>query len=204
MPSVLGNEKPIFTYWNLPARGRGEVNRLFFAEAGIEFEDVRVDFPDWPAKKADLVKSGKNHYGALPLLQIGDVILTQHIPILRYVSKKLGKYGGSNDEEAYKLDQFSDVAIDWRFSFAKEKETHPQAIPRFYNTFENLLAGPFVLGEEFSYADAILYQALQDDGSLGNEERLAAYPRLQKFIAALEARPRIAAYLSQRKELYGV
>ncbi|KAJ3011026.1 UNVERIFIED_CONTAM: hypothetical protein HDU68_001862, partial [Siphonaria sp. JEL0065] len=204
MPSVLGNEKPIFTYWNRAGGGRGEVNRLFFAEAGIEFEDVRIDFEDWPAKKAELIKSGVNHFGAIPTLQIGDLVLTQSIPILRFVAKKIGKYGGSNDLEAYKLDQFSDVAIDWRFSFAKQRDIHPVAIPRFYNTFENLLVGPFILGEEFSYADAILYQALHDDGSLGNESRLAEYPKLQKFVAAFEARPRIAEYLANRKSQYGV
>ncbi|KAI9340211.1 glutathione S-transferase [Obelidium mucronatum] len=201
MPSVLGNEKPVLTWWDIPGGGRGEAIRLLFADAEIDYVDNRFNKAesDWDTKKAELIKSGTNYYGALPLLEIDGTVLTQHVPILRYIAKKIGKYGGSTDEEAYKLDQFSDVITDWRFSF----RSNPETIPRFYNTFENLLKGPFVLGEDFSYADALLYQALFDGKSLGNEEQLAPYPRLRKFVDAFEARPKIAKYLVQRKEKFG-
>jgi len=36
-------------YFN--ARGLGEMSRLLFAEAGVEFEDCRIERTDWPDKK---------------------------------------------------------------------------------------------------------------------------------------------------------
>ena len=37
------------TYFN--GRGRGELSRLVFVAAGRKFEDVRIDFSDWPKLK---------------------------------------------------------------------------------------------------------------------------------------------------------
>ena len=36
-------------YFN--ARGRAEIARLMFAEAGVEYEDYRFEFSQWPAEK---------------------------------------------------------------------------------------------------------------------------------------------------------
>lgn len=37
-------------YFNL--RARGEIIRLIFAAAGVEYEDYRITFKDWPSVKA--------------------------------------------------------------------------------------------------------------------------------------------------------
>lgn len=37
-------------YFNL--RGRAELARLIFAQAGVEFEDVRFERSEWPSIKA--------------------------------------------------------------------------------------------------------------------------------------------------------
>ena len=37
------------TYFN--GRGRGEAARLILAQAGVHYEDVRIEFADWPALK---------------------------------------------------------------------------------------------------------------------------------------------------------
>ena len=36
-------------YFN--GRGRGEPARLILAQAGVEYEDERIEFEDWPALK---------------------------------------------------------------------------------------------------------------------------------------------------------
>ena len=36
-------------YFNV--RGRAEILRLLFAEAGVEYEDTRIEFDKWPAMK---------------------------------------------------------------------------------------------------------------------------------------------------------
>ena len=43
------------TYFNL--RARGELTRLIFAAAGIEYTDNRLEFDQWPAHKAGIYKS---------------------------------------------------------------------------------------------------------------------------------------------------
>ena len=37
------------TYFDL--KGRGELCRLLFAAAGVEYEDKRIEQPNWPALK---------------------------------------------------------------------------------------------------------------------------------------------------------
>ena len=37
-------------YFN--ARGRAEIPRLLFAEAGVEYEDTRIELEEWPAMKS--------------------------------------------------------------------------------------------------------------------------------------------------------
>jgi len=37
------------TYFN--GRGRAELSRLIFAQAGVQYEDVRVEHSDWPQLK---------------------------------------------------------------------------------------------------------------------------------------------------------
>lgn len=37
------------TYFNL--RGRGELIRLILAQAGVEYEDIRIEKDKWPAMK---------------------------------------------------------------------------------------------------------------------------------------------------------
>lgn len=41
-----------FTYFNIKARG--ELPRLVMAAAGQEWEDVRIEFSDWPALKPSM------------------------------------------------------------------------------------------------------------------------------------------------------
>ena len=42
-----------YKHYYFTLRARGEVSRLAFAAANIEFEDIRLDFDaDWPKEKA--------------------------------------------------------------------------------------------------------------------------------------------------------
>ena len=41
-----------YKLYYFPGRGRGEISRLSFAAANIEFEDVRLDSEAWAKEKA--------------------------------------------------------------------------------------------------------------------------------------------------------
>ena len=58
-------------------------------------------------------------------------------------------------------------------------------------------AGPFALGQVFTYADIVLYQIAHDEGLVGEGgEGLQQYPRLRQLVNAVEERPNIKAFLA--------
>jgi glutathione S-transferase len=61
--------------------GRGEPARLALSIAGIAFEDDRVKFADWPARKPS------TPFGHLPVLEVDGQTLSQSNTINRYVGK---------------------------------------------------------------------------------------------------------------------
>ena len=52
-------------YFNL--YGRGEDIRILLHKAGAEYEDVRVEFPEWPDMKKN--ETDKFKYGTMPVLE---------------------------------------------------------------------------------------------------------------------------------------
>jgi glutathione S-transferase len=73
------------TYFNF--EGVAEKVRLAMKIGGLAFEDVRIDFPSWPALKP------KTPYGQVPLLEIDDgPPITQSFAMLRYVGRLTGLY----------------------------------------------------------------------------------------------------------------
>jgi prostaglandin-H2 D-isomerase / glutathione transferase len=92
------------TYFNM--EGRGEWIRLALILAKTDFEDVRVDFPDWPALKPTLPG------GMLPVVQIDNgPVLTQAAVILRLIANK---YCNSlyPAEDAYAIDEAMGIVDD--------------------------------------------------------------------------------------------
>jgi len=82
-----------------------------------------------------------------------------------------------------------------------------ERLPLFLGYFESLLerrSGPFVFGRKVSYVDLSLFQVVFGLGyafprAMGRVGR--RIPRLRKLSDAVEARPRIAAYLASDRRL---
>src|SRR5271156_3493024 len=85
---------PTIHYLDFLSRGRGQVVRLFFEDAGIAYSDVRYSSAEWPAaKKSVFIEGGLNPTGNLPVIELGGEggeVLTQSYPTLRYLAGMLG------------------------------------------------------------------------------------------------------------------
>ncbi|KAL7791502.1 glutathione S-transferase [Trichoderma ceciliae] len=198
---------PTLHYLDIGRLGRGEVVRLFMRDAGIEFNDIRHAYDDtWPATKEKLKKEGITQTGQLPTLLINDIILTQHIPILRYLSRDIGRYEGETNHEKFQIDAVSDLYIDWRVRWVEglsgvTDDYKNNFVPQYYSVISKHYSenkGPYLLGDKISYADFAVYQ------SIDNDERIGALPSelpeaVQKLREAIEARPNIAAYIEESR-----
>lgn len=84
-------------------------------DAGLEHEYIRVSRSGegYEEKRAQLVKEGL-FSPTLPYIEVGGKRFGKTVPIMRYISVKLGnKYHGSTDEENQLLDALSDLTNDW-------------------------------------------------------------------------------------------
>eukprot|EP00802_Teleaulax_amphioxeia_P022288 Tamp_22720.p1 GENE.Tamp_22720~~Tamp_22720.p1 ORF type:complete len:247 (-),score=75.01 Tamp_22720:312-1052(-) len=92
------------TYFNI--EGVAEKVRLAFKIGGVEFEDVRVNFPDWAALKP------KTPFGQLPFMNIDDAEpVAQSGAMLRYAGK-LGKLYPEDMTQAIKVDEIIGLQED--------------------------------------------------------------------------------------------
>lgn len=66
-----------------------------------------------------IIKDGY-YAGSAPYIKMGNKIVGRTVPVMRYISAKLGnKYHGSTDKESYLLDVVSDMTNDWFESIKK-------------------------------------------------------------------------------------
>lgn len=126
---------------------------------------------------------------------------------MRKISKELGKYIPINDpEEEYLADAYSDLYLDWRTKWVDAcifqrqdaiDKYNDQIRPFQYANWNNILGdkgGPYVLGQEITYVDFMLYSMLRDDSQLKFDAE--KYPNIAKFVKTFEARPSLVEYFS--------
>lgn len=102
---------PNIHYFDFQSRGRGQVVRLMWEDAGIAYEDTRYSFEEYPEyKRSKLSEMNPTHN--IPVIELNGRILTQSYAILRHFARQLGKYEGETEEEKYWADAMCDVVID--------------------------------------------------------------------------------------------
>jgi len=89
-------------YFN--AKGRAELIRLIFTQAGQEFVDHRCTREQWPEEKTD---ARRYPLGMAPTLEIDDAVLPESIPIARYLASEFGLAGKNSLEKAW-----CDIVVD--------------------------------------------------------------------------------------------
>ncbi|CAK8674278.1 unnamed protein product [Clavelina lepadiformis] len=190
-------------YFN--SKGRAEVVRLMFAEAGIEFEDKRVQEEDWPQLKPTMP------FGQLPVLYIDDKPpLPQSGAIERYVARELNFDGGSSLAFAY-IDMVCNVLEDVgsKVPFMEEDEAKKAAgtkdalenhiYPAFDKIEKKFKEGgeEFLIAKRLTLADLAIFH-FSDVARVIDANFITKYPTLDALCKRVAARPSIKKYLENR------
>ncbi|KAL5359569.1 hypothetical protein BJX96DRAFT_148689 [Aspergillus floccosus] len=198
----------VLHYIDIGRRGRGEVVTLFLKDAGIEVKEIRYPYDDtWKQISEKLRQQGITRTGQVPALEYKGSIITQHIPILRYLARELGAYDGETSYDKYIVDAVADIYIDWRSeSVAEFHSTAPEYktvfVPKYYDLIAKYYSdreGPYLLGDKMSYVDFAVYQSIDHDRSIGALPSPLPGP-LVMLEKALESRPNIAGYIKATKQ----
>ncbi|KAL8726351.1 MAG: hypothetical protein Q9166_006758 [cf. Caloplaca sp. 2 TL-2023] len=203
---------PTIHYFDFASRGRGQVVRLLWEDAGIAYEDIRYSFEEYPEYKKSIIAE-KNPTATIPVVELNGKILTQSYAILRRLARQLGKYDGETEEEKYWADVIWRTLFISAFFSPNKGEAYPKhqqtdrnhflkALETHLNSHELSLQGPYVIGNTFTYADMVLYQILHDeDLTQDGRKGLQEYPRLKQLVDAVEGRPNVKAFLESDRYL---
>lgn len=196
-------------YFN--GRGLGEVTRLIFAVAGVEYEDVRIERDAWPSKKAEV----NPPFGQLPILEVDGVRIAQSSAINRLLANKFN-LAGKTDIEKAQADMIADcfvdafkpaVAVFYEPDEAKKGELKKkyleEQLPGYLKYLEALLAsnhgGEFFVGKELTWPDLIFYNFNFWATNFSNGENpLAKFPKLEAHYKKIESTPKVAAWVAKR------
>merc|ERR1712127_501887 len=97
------------TYFNL--RGRAEPTRLILAQAGAEYEEVRIPWGGFTPSEEWLKVKPSVPMGQVPFMEVDGKMICQSMAIARYCAKKYG-LAGATDLEAALADRAVDAVED--------------------------------------------------------------------------------------------
>ena len=181
--------------------GRGEDCRLALHIAGIEFEDNRVQGPQWAEMKAS------TPFGALPVLEVeGAGTLAQSNAILELIGRKhdlhpedvwagaqhVALMGAAEDLRAH-LGPVLAIKDENRESARKEfAEGKMQA---WASNVEAQVQGPFVAGDKLNVVDLKLFMLMRwfIGGGVDHigPEVFSAFPKLKALYESVQTHPKV-------------
>ena len=180
-------------------------------ELGLPFEAVQVDLKTKRLKDgADFWKI--NPKGYVPTLQLDDgAILTEGPAIVQYLAdlKPASGLAPANGSFArYRLQEwlnFISTELHKQFSplfnpastDAVKQAQQARLAERFREIVAAMGDAPYLLGDQFTVADAYLYTVLTWAGIVGVD--LSPFPALQAYMQRVEARPAVKATLAAER-----
>jgi len=194
-------------YFNL--RGRAEVLRLAFAQAGIEYTDTSFEREKWPEMKPTAP------FGQVPILietsAEGTHVIPQSLAILRHIGR-IGNLYGKNEYEHTRVDYLLDEIADWRAkfneavyypNFCKDKNLVQkylaEQLPHYAPLIEKQVHdNGLLVGDSITIADIAAYSFVQYHLDL-EAKCLDAYPKLKLLFETVGNSPKIAAYLPKQR-----
>ncbi|XP_068671747.1 glutathione S-transferase-like [Montipora capricornis] len=198
-------------YFNILARG--EMCRLSFAAAKIDFEDIRMNAygEEWPKEKA----SGRPPLGQMPFIVTPEgKCLAQSATIMKYICKKEGLSPADSFDEAL-ADMIVDGTNDFRSAvirahFEKDpakkedqtKQFHESTLPARLEKYTNLLGEKdFFFGDKMTYADIAFFEFFNSflaDGEPTVPNELENFPVLVEHYKRMLNVPEIKAWIATR------
>ncbi|XP_028045980.2 glutathione S-transferase [Monomorium pharaonis] len=190
-------------YFNVT--GLGESIRYMLNHLGVKFEDVRLNFDDWPKYKPNMPM------GQIPVLEIDGKQYHQSRAIGRYIAKK-GNLYGSDELEAMEIDATVDSMDDIRQALSlyyweqdpaskeKLKETAFKKLPFYLDKFENQVKknGGHFVGGKLSWADFLWAGYCDYLSSIVAGDPNKDHPEMKKLMEKVRALPNVKAYLEKR------
>jgi glutathione S-transferase len=200
--------KVTLTYFDF-AGSRGEECRLALHLADVPFEDERITFDAWPARKAT------TPFGALPVLTVeGHPPIAQTNAILRLVGHRHGLHP-KDDWEAAKHEALMGAVEDLRARLGplmrlKDEAEKKRAREEMASTFlrewgtnieKQIGDGPFVAGSMINVVDLKLFVALSPfmKGTIDYipADTFKPYPKLMKLFHAVKDHPKVVAWYAK-------
>jgi len=199
---------PQYKLYYFDMRGLAEPIRLAFTQAGVPFEDVRVQRDDWPQQKE------KMPFGQMPVLEVDGKKLSQFMAIMRYVARK---YGLEADDEWDRAvgDELATSWLDMQVKSAgawaetdKElkKQKFQQVIDEFVKPRLKIMdermaksSSGFIAGNKVTWPDFVVYNTL---GMVTDflKVSLSAYPHVEKFFKKVDELPKVKEWHSKHPD----
>ena len=116
-------------YFNL--RGRGEQSRFVFAQAGVEYEDVRIEYRDWSEMKP------KMPFEVVPVLEVDvDRRISGSVNISRNLAERFGLAGENeleNAQIASIVDTITDLNEEMLVGFYEDNEKRREELRKKFS-----------------------------------------------------------------------
>jgi len=222
------NEEPWRLYYWPSIPGRGEFVRLVFEEAQVPYIDVgRVEGFE-KVREFVFVREGGFPVAAPPVIQRGDIVLSQTMNICLFLAEKYGLLP-KGDNEYYIANQVALTLADFvseihdvhhpistalyyedqkTESIKRAKFFSELRIPKFLTYLEKILEsnassqGKSLIGPSFSYVDLILFQVVSglEYAFPRNIAKIKAkFPKVFQLKESVALRPNIASYLTSSR-----
>lgn len=188
---------------------------MLFKQAGVDFEDVRIEREAWPSIKDE------QPLKALPVLEINGKKVCQSAAIARYLAKEFGLMGATNKDQ-FRIDELQETYADImkeliKIYYEKDEEKKKEmttafvkdTLPKFLDFFEMRLkenndGSGFYVGDELSLGDLVLYNGLSTIQLFASKEgildTLQSRPLLQAHYDRIAAQPKIADWIKHRPQ----
>ncbi|XP_068275381.1 glutathione S-transferase 2-like [Nyctibius grandis] len=192
-------------YWNI--RGLAHASRLLLEYTGTPYQErlycpgpaPDFDLSDWTNEKNKLGLDFPN----LPYLIDGPTKVTQSNAILRYLARRSG-LGGESEEELLRVDLLENQIVDLRDSFArlcyspdfeKLKPLYLEQLPGKLRELSRFLGSrPWFAGEKITFVDFLAYDLL-DQYRIFVPQCPELGGNLGRFVERFEALPRVSSYM---------